>query len=354
MDQSIGRVRSLDTLRGLAALSVCWFHFVGNTLIGHGWLAASGKHGFVGVYVFFVVSGFVIPLALQRESYRIKYYGTFLLKRFARIYPAYLASVAISFGFLVLYGIYRDQPRVEIDSESLLLHLVFLNEFFDKPWLNSIYWTLVIEVQFYLSLGLLFPLIVSSRRINRLIAFTTLALPVLLFSSPTMMFSNAFLLLMGIATFQLFVGIIKRLEYSVLLSIFTVCCCLSLSWLAALAGVVTVLAINLMKQGNALFDSVGKISYSLYLLHGSIGSFALYLLLEYVVGDSQFEKAFAVLCAVGFSIAVAAVSYSLIEKPAMQYGGSLRYQPPADDQVTDAQALMNLPLVEATLNAEDY
>ena len=349
LNHGSGRIQSLDTLRGLAALSVCWFHFVGNRLIGEGWLATSGKRGFVGVYVFFVISGFVLPLALYREGYQLRYYKTYLLKRFARIYPAYLASVAISFGFLVLYSLYREQPRVAIDSEALLLHLALLNEYFDKPWLNTIYWTLVVEVQFYFAIGLLFQLAISSKRWSRIVVYAARALPVLLLPGSTFLFSNAFLFLTGIVTFQWYVGLIKRFEYFALIVVFAVCGAFSLNWLAAVVGVATISAINLLKNGNASLASVGKVSYSVYLLHGSIGSFVLYGLLAYVVGDSQIEKAFAVLFSIGVSLGAAALSYKFIEKPAMQYSGALEYV----QSESEEPAFISLPLAGATVSAKE-
>lgn len=303
--------------------------------------------------MFFVISGFVLPLALYREGYRLRCYKTFLVKRFARIYPAYLASVAISFGFLVLYSFYRNQPRVSITSDVLLLHLALLNDFFQKPWLNSIYWTLVVEVQFYIAIGLLFPLTISSKRWSRMIGYAVLALPVLLIPSSRLLFANAFLLLTGLVTFQFYVGRIKRVEYFALLSGFAVGGLFSLNWLAALIGIATVLAITFLKNGNTWLDSIGKVSYSLYLFHGSVGSFVLYLMLAYVVADNQIEKALAVLFAVGVSIAVAAVSYRFIEKPAMRYSASYEYSTIERETEGEGPPLLNLPLVEVPASAQD-
>lgn len=57
---NIGRLQHLDALRGLAAFSVVWFHL---TASGYGqeW-SNFGKYGYLGVHVFFVISGFIIPL----------------------------------------------------------------------------------------------------------------------------------------------------------------------------------------------------------------------------------------------------------------------------------------------------
>jgi peptidoglycan/LPS O-acetylase OafA/YrhL len=110
-----------------------------------------------------------------------------------------------------------------------------------------------------------------------------------------------------------------------------------------------VLAINLLKEGNAWLASMGRVSYSLYSLHGSIGSFVLYVMLAYVVGDSQIGKAFAVLFSLGVSLGAAALSYKFIEKPAIKYGGTLEYAP----SESEALALMSLPLAGATVSVKE-
>jgi peptidoglycan/LPS O-acetylase OafA/YrhL len=112
MAERVGQVASLDTLRGMSALAVCWYHFSGSSMIGAGPIRTSGEYGWLGVEVFFVISGFVIPLALLKERYSLSNYRTFMLKRLARLYPPYLASVVVGFALLALYSIYKGQPRV--------------------------------------------------------------------------------------------------------------------------------------------------------------------------------------------------------------------------------------------------
>jgi len=215
--QRIGQVASLDTLRGMSALAVCWYHFSGNSLIGAGAIRTSGAYGWLGVYVFFVISGFVIPLALLRGRYSLSNYRTFLLRRLARLYPPYLASVALGLVLLVAYSIYKGQPRVNLDFTDLLLHLGLLNDLFGRPWLNSIYWTLAIEIQFYLMVGLLFPLLFSSDPWRRYVGYAAFVLPVFALPSPIFLFHYSFIFLMGILRIQYSSGLLGRLEYLTLL-----------------------------------------------------------------------------------------------------------------------------------------
>ncbi len=87
------RIGVINALRAFAALAVAWGHFVA----GQGkYLGLSGKFGYLGVDIFFVISGFVIPWSLYRSRYVLRDYPRFLLKRNVRLYPPYLASIAIT------------------------------------------------------------------------------------------------------------------------------------------------------------------------------------------------------------------------------------------------------------------
>src|SRR5215210_4781626 len=68
------RIHGLDFLRGVASLAVCWFHLTSFTYATpDGWfysaLRRTGTYGWLGVEVFFVISGFVIPYSLHRAKY---------------------------------------------------------------------------------------------------------------------------------------------------------------------------------------------------------------------------------------------------------------------------------------------
>ncbi|MBK8725015.1 MAG: acyltransferase [Holophagaceae bacterium] len=160
----------------MAALAVMWFHFTcGGTLFDDGgilssFLKASGRYGWAGVELFFVISGFVLPYALHRGAYRLRDYGTFWAKRIIRLEPPYLISLAIALGFWLLaaqFSAYKG-PAFIVEWPRLLLHLGYLNHYFGKESYNPVYWTLAIELQFYLSIALLFPLLTHRHRLVRL------------------------------------------------------------------------------------------------------------------------------------------------------------------------------------------
>src|SRR5258708_16473666 len=87
------RIDIVNALRAFAALFVAWGHFeFGQTR----WLDWSGKYGYTGVYIFFVISGFIIPYSLHPGGYPLVHFGRFMLKPCIRLYPPSLASVPIT------------------------------------------------------------------------------------------------------------------------------------------------------------------------------------------------------------------------------------------------------------------
>ena len=152
------RVAVLDPLRGLAALAVCWHHFA--VAEPSHLLYLTSKYGNLGVEVFFVISGFVVPYSLSRAGYSIGSFPMFLVKRIARLDPPYIASFFLALFILYFrFALHGFEPNYKpnVSAFQLLLHLGYLNAFFNYAWIVALYWTLAIEFQFYLSIGLLFP-----------------------------------------------------------------------------------------------------------------------------------------------------------------------------------------------------
>src|ERR1041385_3215131 len=129
-------IYTVDSLRGLAALAVCWFHMThGNeTFLQPGVLRNSGNRGYLGVQVFFVISGFIIPWALSRANYKPRYFFIFLLKRIIRLDPPYIVAIilVVFTAFLSSFSpLYHGQPFI-IDWRQVLWHLGYLNAFVGK------------------------------------------------------------------------------------------------------------------------------------------------------------------------------------------------------------------------------
>lgn len=330
------RFDGIDFLRGLASLAVCWYHFTNSdpAFLSEGVLKLSGKYGWLGVEVFFVISGFIIPYALHRGGYRLKNYSTFLLKRVTRLDPPYLVSIVVSILLICLslyFGPKEHDPRLNI--VGLLLHLGYLNMFFNYPWVNEVYWTLAIEFQYYLLMGLAFPLVVSGRKAIRLSTFALFGLLALMVTSGTFIFHWMFLFFVGITAFQYRVGIIGLREH-VLLLLLSLCGTLfTLGVPHALAGLGAFCVISFLNPKNTVFGFFGNISYSLYLLHASVGGSFVVASRQLGFTQSDAGKVVTILIAVCASVSSAYLLYRLVERPSQRWSSSFRYKRDAEREL---------------------
>jgi peptidoglycan/LPS O-acetylase OafA/YrhL len=110
LSPSLSRIPALDTLRGLASLSVCLLHLTNYDPAilppdDLGKIACS--FGSLGVQIFFVISGFIIPYSMYRAGYQSQNKGRFLAKRLLRLEPPYLASLALA---LVAHSVRGERP----------------------------------------------------------------------------------------------------------------------------------------------------------------------------------------------------------------------------------------------------
>ncbi len=146
------RLAWLDVLRGLAALAVVFDHasyYVlhhGRTIV-YQWF----DPGNYGVFVFFIISGYIVPASLERKgSVR-----TFWVSRLFRLYPLYLLAVGIA---VALYFAHFGSIRGE-DSDpktSILSQLLMMSNVLEGKNLPNVVWSLSYEMVFYLLLTALF------------------------------------------------------------------------------------------------------------------------------------------------------------------------------------------------------
>lgn len=151
--------RDIQGLRGLAVLAVVIFHIAPNFFPG----------GFLGVDVFFVVSGFVVcGLVLRRHDLGLELgFRSFVFRRIARLGPAFAAT--LFFGTLVL--ILFVPPHKQDESALTALFAIFLtanigaaiihSDYFSAEADSNIFlhlWSLAVEEQFYLGIALLLAL----------------------------------------------------------------------------------------------------------------------------------------------------------------------------------------------------
>jgi peptidoglycan/LPS O-acetylase OafA/YrhL len=135
---------SLDGLRAIAILGVLWHHAPGVTALT--WSIAD--RGFLGVDLFFVISGFLIVTLLLREQRRSGVISLrhFYLRRFLRIFPAYYGTLAF-IGIVVLV---RHSSGTMALRHDLPYALAYVSNLVPMVSLLGITWSLSTEEQFYL------------------------------------------------------------------------------------------------------------------------------------------------------------------------------------------------------------
>ena len=115
-----GRILALDSMRGLAALSVALFHYTYG--FNHGDTNYVFHKGFLGVQFFFILSGFVIFMTVNKKPNL----RSFVVGRFTRLYPAYWLSVVLTF-LVFKFTIFRKHQFLDLKILDLRWSEFFLN-----------------------------------------------------------------------------------------------------------------------------------------------------------------------------------------------------------------------------------
>lgn len=138
------RFRELDGVRGIASVAVVFSHLTtghdsnypqeGRAPFDAGW-------GAYGVQLFFLISGFVILMTAQRARRP----SDFVVSRVSRLYPAYWVALTLSIVVSVAFAV----PHTDVGWPNRLLNYVMVQRWFLVPNVDEVYWTLAIEMQFY-------------------------------------------------------------------------------------------------------------------------------------------------------------------------------------------------------------
>ncbi len=152
------RIPALDGVRGIATLTVLFCHFLFEDLYHDRWWWAVAHAGWLGVDLFFVLSGFLITGILLHKKSKPRYFSDFYRRRILRIFPLYYFSLFLSvFAILVI----DQQPhRLYTGYDSLGWYFAFIpnialalkNDWlWQTNWVGlSHLWSLAVEEQFYM------------------------------------------------------------------------------------------------------------------------------------------------------------------------------------------------------------
>jgi len=348
--QADERLRHIDALRAVAALLVLWRH-VADAYVGLGagvggrWLmsiADSIDVGRIGVVAFFLISGYVIPFSIHPE--RSAPIGTFLIKRFFRIFPAYWLSIPLgAFATCWLWG----RP---FGVREFLVNLTLLQDFFGVTPAEGLYWTLLVEWAFYL-LCVLLLLGGSLGRPRRLLALSivlTLVYSTEMFvrwwSGATLIGSKAAFMLLNLSL--MLVGTLYRtlvdearsddrvvraglyglLLWHLLALPVGAVCAIGFEQNAtipyALGLLLFIVGASVVRIRSPLTDWLGRVSYSIYLFHPVVFMVLLWGLMRLPADSPLRAQHLGVYILVNalITIALATLVYRWVERPGMELG----------------------------------
>lgn len=332
-----GHLPIIDALRGIAALSVCWFHYT-NVLFAEqfGAYKASGRYGWLGVEIFFVISGFIIPFSLFRARYQVSSFFRFMLKRIARLDPPFLASIVIVLSSFWLSSLLPGHPPYRIPWAQVLAHLGYVNAFLGMPWLQMSYWSLAIEFQYYIFVGLCFPILALRKRIApALIIALFAALTTVARGNQALLPHYLPLFVVGILTFRhksLRVRIQDTLAGLLIALVLVVWVD---GWMEGIVSMAACAAILVVSVDNAVLKFFGNISYSLYLIHVFVGNLIFGLAVRWA-HRPEFLKWVLPFIAVAVAIGAAYFLYRLVELPSRRLAARISYKVASPPHVRSA------------------
>jgi peptidoglycan/LPS O-acetylase OafA/YrhL len=146
------RLPALDLLRFVAAIAVTLYHYVtcypapaDAVLAPLSAVSAVTRYGYLGVDLFFMISGFVILWSsMNRDALG------FVVSRISRLYPTFWVSIAFTvFCIMVIGSAVPGYEAPLLDAKTLAANATMLPTVFGVARIEDVYWTLEIEIRFY-------------------------------------------------------------------------------------------------------------------------------------------------------------------------------------------------------------
>lgn len=360
----------LDIIRAVAITLVMMNHFYENAFINlpsESYITQFLKWGWHGVDLFFALSGFLIGGQIIEENLNGTFsFKRFYIKRFWRIFPPYYFSilVAIISTSIIILLLGFNPTSQDISLKSVIINIVYLQNYFPQTLQSGIYWTLAVEEQFYILIPLVIYLFIVYLR-----KYLLASLLVLIFFGvfirfilydPLKEFSSSFLipfhtrfdnLLFGVFAAYLFISYKDRFENilhfprnwkfliflvslvslgasflygSYGISYFNICWQFTLTSIGFSATILYVILFPFSRTSPHAFQKIvrliAKYSYTMYLYHILI----MYLLIGFLryirIDRGGFLVYFAVFVVYFITtFLISSLIYWLIDSPCMNY-----------------------------------
>jgi peptidoglycan/LPS O-acetylase OafA/YrhL len=337
------RIPELDGARGIAALAVVIAHYFGeveNALYGL-------SFGWMGVTLFFVLSGFLIGSIILERKDSTNFFPVFYIRRALRICPIYFLVLAVTLGFIWLHG-----PSSWIEPPLFAASYFTFTQNFVMAWGGGVgtlwllpTWTVAVEEQFYLVVPLLIiwlpnrfllPAILTGIAVcllTRIVLYSTGAIP----PSKYLLFSNGHFLLFGVLAAYVHRCIkVPEIVLRLIPLLFIVALDVVLfakgnslhpaflTLIAPLFACYIILAAQNWSKLKFLrlriLRAFGTISYCLYLVHQPVNGVLHGLILDGRPDIGTVPQALVTCAALITSISIAALSWVLLERPLLRLG----------------------------------
>lgn len=322
------RLVEIDALRGVAAMAVVLFHLTTRYMelfSFKGLPSFSFPYGHYGVNLFFIISGFVIFMTLEKTARSMD----FVVSRFSRLFPVYWVAIFVTFAITHALGL----PAKLVSFDAALGNMLMLHGLFRVPHVDGVYWTLEVELLFYCGMFFLFRVGMLIRIHQALLALLALRLlyfvmarafgidlPWILFRLSILAYIPWFAIgiCIYLATTRKGAGDWKPPARTAALAIFTLLIvesiALALLALAMAAAVFFAASGRLTWLRNRVFVWLGAISYPLYLVHENIGWAIQLRLVELGLPTDT-----VILLALAAALGLATLLHRTVEKPAMRW-----------------------------------
>lgn len=348
------RYHLLDPLRGVAIGCVLAVHLTGPggaASAFRDFVSHAAQHGYLGVPLFFVISGYCISGAAARAGEAARPACQFLLHRIRRIFPPYWWSIALAVvlaaGTIFIGG--RSWESIfPLDLRGWLLNIVLLQGPFAGGDIQLVYWSLTIEFQFYLVVGCLLLVPVRTEWLAACVAVVT----GLMRSIPSLDLGGTFIefwgqFSAGMACFYWLYNVRGSRRAAVLMLLATGLAAIVSGFtnplpfgvvgsvpLPIVDGLAVALAVVLIAVHGAdetlcrlpavaVLGWAGTISYSLYLTHSLVGVRVMNVGMRLTGLNGLWWPVFFA-AALAFSLAAGAVFFRFCEKPWMNFQSAPR------------------------------
>jgi peptidoglycan/LPS O-acetylase OafA/YrhL len=280
------RLAELDAMRGIASMLVLLYHFNYKYVAynsAHGALPLLFGWGHHGVSIFFAISGFVISMTLERMDG----VASFAWARFSRLFPVYWAAMAVTMAVVAIGG----AAKLMVTPQEVAANLTMLHYWFDIQSVDGSYWSLSIELSFYLVMAA----VLHFRLLQRLewVLAGWLALHVLqamtqvlpIWASRMLALDYIPLFAIGMVHYRLYRGVVGwQRAFAWHAALVAISALSGASAAIVAAGTIAVFwamtagLLSLLANRPLLW--LGAISYPLYLIHQYVG----YVLIDHLAG----------------------------------------------------------------------